>query len=641
MANLKNVSLLVLSSLLLLSSCSAGSSSEISSSEASGASEEGQSASSGSASNSSSEDENAISVSDAYYEIARAQSEELSYASSAVYRQESTSSRLSNVMEETYLTSEDGSTSSSGTYTKKEEGKEDQKDSFKRLSTEVNETYESESGERATYKMFVSVLDFENDDVGANPTYQDSASRLYILDEASEAGNLSEDQYILAEDFSLYCSANLSGKLASFLASNVVDNIYAEQCGVTSVSPSLDEEGNWDYAISYSYSYVEDGENVASEIKASYILDGEKKRLLSFSTSSKTTYSREGESEEAVSLYEESGSVAYGERLKSLPSDALNPEDYFLAEVKNVGLKAQNGFKEEIIKPNMTNEGYTVSASCSRISGFALSARPEKVLDTSLVAYASSNEEVVALEEGEFVIKGTGKVTLTFAYYKKDSSTGVYKFTKVRASAVNVKTSAPDSIHFANSSILNYELSLEEGKTYSWEYSVSPAKSSSEITLASSDPEVLAVSLDEEGKLKLEAKSGGVATITLASAVDPSIKTEKTFCVLEEMDYVSFLTSHTFYNINAWSTEITIKFNANGTGSRHIVQGESSLDDTFNWSNEGNELSFSFATTPELKPYEEGLIVGVIGKDGEFQGYGVSITCGEGDYSTNIYSVAD
>ncbi len=614
------------SSLLILSACSAQpsqSSSDFSSEESSSQSEDNP---------------YTISVSDAYYEIANAQAEEINNASRTFYRDESTSSRLSNVMEETYLTYKDGSTTSSGTYTKKEEGHEDQIDTFKRIATAVAETYEDASGSQTTYNMFVSALDFTNDNAGSNPTYQDSASKIYILDSASEAGNLDEDQYIVSSDFALYCSANLTGKLANFLASNVVDNVYAEQCGATSITPSIGTDGSWNYSLAFSYSYDEDGETVASEIKAEYTLSEDKSRLLSFSTSSKTTYSREGEDDEAISLTASSGIITYGDRTKKMADDVLNPEDYFLAEVKNVGLKAQDGFKYVTVLPDMTNDGYSVPNTCSKITGYACKAKPEKTIDTSLVPYATSNPDIVALEDGEFVIKALGKCSLTFSYYKKDSATGVYKFTTVRASNVSIKTAAPEKIGFAVMSTINKELSLIKGETYTWEYYVSPAKASSDVTVTSSNPDVLSVSL-EDGNLKLEAKAEGAATITLASLTDPSITASKNFYVLGDMDYVSFLTSHTFYSKNPYGTELTIKFNADGTGTRHIVQGEATEDDTFNWENEENELTFDFDKTPGIKEYEDGLIIGRVNDDGEFLGYGLSI--GSSDYSTEVYSIID
>ncbi len=627
MTDLKTLPILMASSLLLLSSCGG----EVSQSSSDGSSEEPSSSQSDSS-------PYTMSVSDAYYEIAKTQIEEINGASSTFLREENASSRLSNVMEETYLSYQDGSTTSSGTYTKKEEGKEDRSDSFKRIATGVEETYEDASGQQTTYNMFVSALDFANDSVGTSSAYQDSASKLFILDSASEVGDLDESQYILSSDFGLYCSANLTGKLANFLASNVVDNIYAEQCGVTTVTPSFSSEGNWDYSLSFSYSYQEEGETVASEIKASYTLDKEKKRLLSFSTSSKTTYSREGEEDEAFSLSSSSGSITYGERAKKIGDDALDPEDYFLAEVKSVGLLAQEGFKYVTVLPDSTNEGYSVPFTCSKIQGYAYKVKPEKAIDVSLAPYATSNAEIVALEEGEFVIKSIGKCSLTFAYYKKDSTTGVYKFTTVRASNVNIKTASPEEIRFGMIGQLNEELSLVKGRSYSLDYYVSPSKASSEVQVTSSNPDVLSASLQEDS-LKLEAKAEGAVTLTLTSLVDPSITAKEHFYVLGDMDYVSFLTSHTFYSKNVWNTELTIKFNADGTGSRHIAQNEKSEDDSFNWENEDNALSFDFDKTPSIKEYEDGFIIGRVDDEGNFLGYGLSI--GSSDYSTEVYSIID
>ena len=655
MTNAKNIPFLMLSSMALLASCAATPNADSEKSEVSepsssiGESSEGDSSfysSDSSSPDSSSEessesvDDGSIDVIDAYYEIAKTQDAEIRFASSTSYRSETSSSRLSNITEETYSTYSDGSTTSKGTYTKKEEGKEDQIDTFNRIATKIEQTYEIDSAtqEKATYDMFVSVTDYDKG-IGSNSSYQDSASKVYILDKASEAGNLDEDQYILSSDFSLECSPNLTGKLADFLASNVVGNIYAEQCGVTKIKSIADETGNWNYSLAYSYSYVEDGQNVGNEIKLSYTLDSNKKKLLSYSTSSKVTYSYEGEGDEAISLYAESGSITYGEREKEIADDAIDPDDYFLEEASSVGLKAHKGFNYVDIPSESLNSGYNIPTTCTDIIGYADSKKPEKTLDASLTPSETSDSSIVALEDGEFVIKGTGTVDLTFSYYKKRAEDGVYCLTTIKAESVTVSDTKAEDIYFAYKSDMNAHLGLVAGETYSWGYSVSPAKADQAVTAVSSNPNVLGVTVSEEGTLSLEAKAKGAATITLTSVSTPEVTVSKTFYVIRNMDYAAYLPKHTFYTKNPYGTEITIKFNTDGTGTRHIVQGENSLDDTFNWEIESNELTFDFDKTPSIKEYEDGLVIGRIDSSGSFLGYGLSIA--SSDYSTEIYSLAD
>ncbi len=596
------------------------------SSSSSSSSQVSSDSSSSSSSSSSSVNDGTISFEDLYKEVCKLQSKEISGAKTTTYKNEEVTSAISKVSEETYTSYLDGSTTSKGTYTVKEEGKDDYVDPFKRIATRVTDTYKNDDDTTTSYNMFVQVTDFEKGESG-NENYRDSASKVFIIGSEDEVGNLSEGTYILKDDFALYASPNLTAKLADCLATLAASS-YISQLGKYGIKPTTTEEGNIEYKAEYKYSYDEDGQNIATTINIDYTMNADKNRLLSYFYSTSVTYTRAGE-DPYVSKSAQSGSIEYGDREVVLPSDALKPEDYFLARAWGIGLKAKNGF-------NMidfgSKEGISIPSSCTEIVGYVSDPEPSTALDLTLIATASSDENVVALDEdGEFVIKGLGTVDLTFSYYKKDQKSGVYSLSTIKYKGLTISEVKPESISFSAYAD-NSEFGLLSGASKTWGYSVSPSKASQIVTASSSDPSILEVSGGDNGKITLTAKKEGEATITLISESDASIKVSKTFYVLDaETDFASFLTSNTFYcDRKIYDYEAYMTFKADGTGTvkynvfvEKTTTVKSTYDVSFTYSLSGSSISFDSFGDNDMT-YEDGRIVRWIEKDGKPFGFSVS-----------------
>ena len=648
MKNTKPIALLLLSASLLMGcspesggdKSSSASSSETSSSD--GDSSQTSKESSQDSSSSSEIEDDKISVEDAYYQIAKTQAQEISGASSTHFETESKGARLTNSTSETYIAYADGSTSSSGTYTRKEEGKDDAISAFKRFAGKVTDTYEID-GENQSYDMFVQVTDF-SDDISTNSSYSDSASKKFIIASKDDIGNLEEGEYILASDFSLYASANLTAKLANFLASNVVGNAYAEQCGATKVLYKLDSENNWNYSLSYSYNYNESGQNVATEVSLSYVLNFDKTRLLSYSTLNQVTYTNnEDATDYSVSSLKESGTIEYGTRAEAMGSDALNPDDYFLQSVTEVALNARMASDwTKYNKVEYEDGGYALSTSYSQIYGLANTYSPSKALSLELSPTASSNEDVIALENGIFVIKGEGSADLTFSYYRKMPSTGVYKLTSIKAKNVTIATAKAEKIDFVSKGDIYLHQGLTIGSTYTWNYRITPTQADQAVTVSSSNEDVLEASFTNNGTITLKPKSEGVVTVTLTSVSEPSVTVSKTFYVLPDMDFASFLSSHTFTYTNPWGNTRVVSFDGNGNGSVVVssASGDTSVTETFTYSLNGSEITFDYDSVSGLASFEDGRIVARLNDEtGEFLGLGIAIA--SSDYSTYVYTIAE
>ncbi len=650
MKNTKPIALLLLSASLLMGcspdnggdkSSGSASSSEASSSASSSSQSSSKESSQESSSSSEDAEDDKISVEDAYYLIAKAQAQEISSASSAYLKNEATGARLVNTTEETYSVYADGSTSSLGTYTRKEDGKEDATTPFRRLAAKTTDTYEVD-GQNQAYDMFVEVTDYTDDSVTSS-SYSDSASKKFIIASKDDVGNLEEGEYILSSDFALYASANLTSKLANFLASNVIGNAYAEQCGATKVLCLLNQENNWDYSLSYSYSYSESGQTVATEISLSYAMSFDRTKLLSYSTENKVTYTNnEDPTDYSVSALKESGSIEYGVRSEKMGSDVLNPDDYFLQSVTEVSLKARMASDwTKYVDVPLKDGGYALSTSYSQIYGFASNYSPSKALALDLVPSATSDESVIALVDGVFVIKKEGTVDLTFSYYRKMPSTGVYKLSTIKAKNVTVATAKAEEISFVPKGDIYLHQGLVIGSTYTWNYRVKPDQADQVVTVTSSDEDVLEASFTSNGTITLKPKSAGPVTVTLTSVSEPTLSESKNFYVLPEMDFETFLSSHTFTNTNPYGTTRTVSFDGKGSGSAIVSSAgsSSSSTDTFTYTLSGSEITFDYDSNSGLSSFEDGRIIALLSEKGEFQGLGIAIA--SSDYSTFLYSIVE
>lgn len=596
--------------------------------------------SSESSSSSSSIDDNSISFENALAEIAKLQKEELNNAASVTYKNVDSSTSIVNTTEQVYTNYLDGSSSSKGTYKRLVDGKLETSDTFKTVATKVTDAYEDETDSSKTneFDMFVKVTDYSNP--SKNPqAYQDSASKLFIVDTDAEAtaAGLSSSQYILSSDFQANAAANLTGNLYNFVGGNIVENMYVAQTGKKSVTPVTLENGDIYYNIDVTYSYTESGETVTTQLKAEYTMNSTKTRLISYDCLNKVTYSRDGDStDQAFSSLRESGTITYGTKTDGFGDDVINPNDYFLTSVSSVKLTAKDSYwKVHDV------EDLTVSSSYSTIYGYANKYEPANTVYTQLTASSSSNEDVIKVDDqGNFEIVGAGTADLTYEYYAKRETTGAYYLTSITVSGVTVTKAQITSISFSSTSdIGNRSTSLLSGKTYTWRYATEPSSTMNEpITATSSKEDVATVEVSASGELTITTLKQGLVTITLASADDPTVKVEKTFYVINAaMNFTNFLTQHTFKHTSIWGYSVTLKFSADGTCERvqTITDSGKEYTDTFNWELDGNEISFSDFSS-SWKNWDEGRISMFL-NDGKVGALGLTLEC-DSDSSTMEFS---
>lgn len=588
-----------------------------------------------SSSSQSSEDDGIVTFSAAYDEIAALQKAELNNASSTSYRYENSTSRLSHVTEQTYTNYIDGSTSSVGTYKyiNNEKNEVEAEDTFNTVATTEIDTYEID-GIQTSYNMFVQVTDYAKNK-GKTYEFQDSASKLFIINSESEAGNLEDGDYILASDFAANASCNLTAKTANFLANNLMSSYYVTAKGFT-VTPQSD--GSLLYSVTNSYSYTEDGVITENTVSMKYTMDSNKEKLLTCELSNRVDYTTENNPEDTTySLIKYSGSLTYGDKTAfEVGGNVIDPEKYFLTTVVTAKLKAMDA-NWNIIDVDTS----AISETCSKLYGFADSFSPTKAMDTQLIPVSSSNEEAVKYDESEGVFKivAAGTTNLTFSYYKKTN--GVYKESKVLIKDVTIVVASAESITWGATYYTNQQYSLEVGESYTWNYSVKPSKAPQNITATSSDPDVLEVEV-ELGKITITAKKEGEATVTLTSIDVPSVSSTKSFYVFDDSDHASILTDNSFFcsyigSVRVSDTyysvanfEITVTFAKDGTGKADMVVYENSTKANilgtdscdFTWTLSKTKLTFKNFALGSWS-VSEGMLVKMVDEEGK--PFGISV----------------
>ncbi len=514
----------------------------------------------------------------------------------------------------------DNTSSSSGTYTRTIKGEENFSTTYKTIKTKTVDKYNMD-GSVYSYDMYTEITDYDNDET-PTPNYKDSGVKKFIVDtdeEAKEAG-LSSDEYILSDNLAIETSANSTGKLATFIADFIYSNVYLTQLGLTSFTVTYDADQElFYYSLNATYSYDGDlGNTVQADVVVDYTTNKDKTRLESYNCDYMATYkSKSDTTDQYVSKSVINAVIEYGDKASEKASDILNPDNYFLTKVKEIGLLARNSNFDDV-----SVDANAIPLNCSYIFGYAKTYSPKKALDVNITPISSSNSEVVQLtDDGRFQILATGTTTLTFGYYEKVD--GVYTYVN-KGVDVTITDAKVEKITF-NAKINPYfNSSLVEGNSYSWDMSVSPSKASKAITATSSDESVLKVSVDINNNLVIDALKEGKATITVTSVATPEITVTKEIYVLSSSyDYNTYLLNNSFLYDGPWGYTYTITFSNDGTGKRiqYIKDSGKTYTDTFKWTLEGTVIKFSDWDYEDSNNFETGTICKFIDEEGEPLGF--------------------
>jgi hypothetical protein len=529
-------------------------------------------------------------------------------SSGATIEKHSTVNNVDTVTNEEYSVLPDGSGASSGSVQTIENEKVSASDTFKRRVTKQNDKI-MVGTTPTTYPMYYAITDYAADSMASN-LYRDSADKRYIIEKEADKGELTDSEYILASDYTAMATAHVAATTHDLIATNIVANEYVTQKNQTTFDYATQKDGSIQYSFKTAYSVDGDlNDTISYLIEARFTVDNDLSKLLSTYYDFNTADVNKNDKTDAYLDDEITSAVVHYDTRKEI-TGVLDVNDYFLSSISEIAIT-------DTYDKELDPKGITLETSYLRAK--AKTYLPEKATNLDLVNVSSSDNEVVALNtDGSLEVKKAGTTTLTFSYFGRNDA-GVYEERTLTKDLV-ISAPKPTSIDFnfnsASPAILDATLYL--GTTYTLETYVGPTTAIKTISVSNSDDKVLSVALGKDGKtLTLTPLAAGTSTITIASSVDPTIKTSKVFTVkapLNDDAYLDKLSSTTYTYTAVSSTPtytFTLTFAKDGTGKRiQHVNSSTPADytDTFKFTLKGTAIAFSDWSSGAPHAYTTGTI---------------------------------
>ena len=266
---------------------------------------------------------------------------------------------------------------------------------------------ETEGGE----KYIERVTDYK--DGTKREDWSDSTYRMPIL-ETEDPDLVEGEEYLLEGSAPGQLTYQVSLYIYNFIAGNLVNNTDLAIASLPDikVEEHTFKDGSSPNYTSYvfdifSYNYEEEGDTITNGYEFSFTLDSEK-RLTNAETILYYTQERGEEvyKETTTNNYE----IKYDTRKASSSSSTLlNPSDYYLSEVNEVGGYYNNSLGKKVLLDNLKE------LPLNRYVWFeATSYKPEKAIDLKLTPIATSNENVIEINSENVLTVGPGRATITF-----------------------------------------------------------------------------------------------------------------------------------------------------------------------------------------------------------------------------------
>ena len=243
--------------------------------------------------------------------------------------------------------------------------------------------------------------------------WADSTYRMPIF-ETEDPDLVEGEDYLLEGSAPGQLTYQVSLYIYNFIAGNLVNNTDLAIASLPDikVEEHTFKDGSSPNYTSYvfdifSYNYDEEGDTITNGYEFSFTLDSEK-RLTSAETILYYTQERGEEvyKETTTNNYE----IKYDTRKASSSSSTLlNPSDYYLSEVNEVGGYYNNSLGKKVLLDNLKE------LPLNRYVWFeATSYKPEKAIDLKLTPIATSNEDVIEINSENVLTVGPGRATITF-----------------------------------------------------------------------------------------------------------------------------------------------------------------------------------------------------------------------------------
>lgn len=409
------------------------------------------------------------------------------------------------------------------------------KTTFKNDKTTREDKY-TKVAQAKTYdmqKVFYLVTDYEKEEF---EIYKDSANRLPVVQD----GDPKEDgiNYLLESSLPNQLCKQVSLNVAVFISGNLTNNPSLNGYALPDVNVEKKGE-NYEYTFEpFGYSYDQEGTEVHVSSEFCAVLT-EDFRLLEAKTIYETIETS-GEDSYTVTDTNEY-KLEYGTR-KSLSEftssggKTINPEDYFLYEVKTVNPYYYDNGTKISVEPNKLPVGKYVRFD-------AKDYLPAKSVDTDMkvVSIVTNPDNAFEVEGGALYIKGMGKSKI-----KLESQTGI-------AFEIDVETIKPQiakltliDMYAGFDKVDDKTVKAFEDETYkNIRLSVDPEGADlNDIKVEISHPELLDIkvveSKDATKYINYEFtfkpnSAGNDITVTFSSISNPQIKVSKTYRVVKKM----------------------------------------------------------------------------------------------------------
>ncbi len=463
---------------------------------------------------------------------------------------------------------------------------------------EANDTYD--------YTLFYSIRDYK-DDAFSKYTYQDSITTLYVLDNASE--DVDETLYVNKTEAKWGLTLKATNSILTFFDTYFYSNAYASQMGVTRVNETVFED-HVEYSLNLEYTLDGDlNDKITYHSQLEVKMDAKKTKVLSYkSLTSSSDVSNMNPDDIYYSSTEVDVTVEYGTRASAYSEDVPSVYDYLLHSVDEFGIVDFEGNEfEDVMEISPANTYlwiYPKTYSPTTAIG---------VSKNTITPVLSSNEDVVKISGATssnpcFEIVGGGMTTLTYSYYGMDENNVYTEY----VGTIDIRiadTPNPTDIKFISTKSdgeVIWDKELQVGKEYVIETRVMSGSTSmnvnQEYTVESSDPDGLAVSINDKNDIAVTPKKAGAYEITVTSTENPTVSATYTCTVVDNttVDLAAVLCGSTweciYTHFQTKQFKNTLVFNSDGTGSltQYIYSDDETYPaDTFKWKLDGPNLVIS------------------------------------------------
>ncbi|MCQ2742205.1 MAG: hypothetical protein MJ239_02770 [Bacilli bacterium] len=515
---------------------------------------------------------------------------------------------ISDTLDETYTMFANGmGCESVGTVVEKVGDRIEVQDNIVRRKIVKDEQFSMDDGTVGTFPMFIDVTDYE-DDAMIKYAYQDKAEMLFVVDsdeEAEEAG-LSPDQYVTSTNTPLLVTANVTSAMYYYVGYTLYENMYLLQVGATTFDYAPNATtGGFDFTYEGSYQINGDLGDVITYTYTASFSTSEDGFLISAEYSMKEVDASIANPEDSyTSINSFSAELEYGLR-EDDGSEAVDPDSYFLSTVEAVEFfqptHSEIGIDSEVV----FNGGFLF------LNGRATSYTPAKAMDRVLVPTATSDPSVAKISKGGdagsiIEVVGFGEVTITFSYSGRVDGVFVARTFEKK---LNVIKPAPTSIVLPS----YYDTTLTEGNSYELSITVLPSTADNAIKVSTDVDGIISATVSSDNKkVTVQALKAGTVTLTIASAVDPTVYKTITYTVNgASTDYSKILCSHVWHSETkrVYGYLLDLEFFEDGTAAQTytVVENGQKFVGTYKWTIKDNKFTFTNPSSGAFPVIYDGL----------------------------------